>query len=358
MARVNRTTGFFLILGVAVLIVSVTGVNMIMQNSASSAASKSPEDDRTPVVLDVVCTGKVDVPAGLEMPVPGAPGRVVELCVHEGEDVKANQLILRVNDTEAQAKLTLARNQLNDAKAAVDDLKLAANERKAAQNQLERKKDLAGSQWSSAAKILQQTQDLKKARAAKDIDLTMAIAKEDEARRLYDSACKALDDFKANDPIPGKTKQVERNIQTAEDNLRAAEKMVEMHVLRARKDGTIVQLNVQEGEAIGPNNRIAPVLFRPKGDLIVRAEVDQSHIDHVRVGMPVTLTNSGGPGSLQWKGTVERISDIIGPRRLIVFEPGQYNDVRTCECIIHVEADPNHPLRLGQVMIVRIHPGK
>src|SRR5579864_3620561 len=191
MARVNRTTGFFLILGVAVLIVSVTGVNMIMQNSASSAASKSPEDDRTPVVLDVVCTGKVDVPAGLEMPVPGAPGRVVELCVHEGEDVK-----------------------------------LAANERKAAQNQLERKKDLAGSQWSSAAKILQQTQDLKKAGAAKDIDLTMAIAKEDEARRLYDSACKALDDFKANDPIPGKTKQVERNIQTAEDNLRAAEKMV------------------------------------------------------------------------------------------------------------------------------------
>jgi multidrug resistance efflux pump len=358
MARVNRTTGFFLILGVAVLIVSVTGVNMIMQNSANSAVSSSPEDDRTPVVFDVVCTGKVDVPAGLEMPVPGMPGRVVELYVHDGEDVKANQLILRVNDTEAQAKLTLARNQLNEARGAADDLKLAASERKAALEELQRKMEMGYRAYSYAAKYREQTQDFKKDGLAKVTDLTMALAKEDEARSLYESARKALDDFKANDPLPAKTKQAERAIQTAEDNLRAAEKMIEEHVLRARKDGTIAQLNVQVGEAIGPSNRMPPVLFRPKGDLIVRAEVDQSHIDRVKVGMPVTLTNSGGPGSLQWKGTVERISDIIGPRRLIVFEPGQYNDVRTCECIIHVETDPNHALRLGQVMIVRIHPGK
>jgi multidrug resistance efflux pump len=358
MARVNRTTGFFLILGVGVLIVSVTGVNMIMQNSGNSAASTGPVDDRTPVVLDVVCTGKADVPAGLEMPVPGMPGRVAELFVHEGEDVTANQLILRVNDTEAQAKLKLARNQLNDAKASAEDLKLVASERKAAQEQLEKKMDMTYSSWGYAAKFRELTQRQKEAQVAKDTDLLLAQSKEDEAKRLYDGARKALDDFKANDPMPAKTKQAERAIQTAEDNLRAAEKLVEEHVLRARTDGTIAQLNVQIGEAIGSNNRTPPVLFRPRGDLIVRAEVDQAHIDRVKVGMPVTLTNSGGPGSLQWKGTVERISDIIGPRRLITFEPGQYNDVHTCECIVHVEADPNHPLRLGQVMIVRIHPGK
>ena len=169
---------------------------------------------------------------------------------------------------------------------------------------------------------------------------------------------KRLEDFKANDPIPTRTLQLDRAVHLAEENLAAAEKIVGEHVLRAPKDGTVAQLNVQVGEAMGPTNRTPPVLFRPTGDLIVRAEVDQAHIDQVKVGMPVTLTNSGGPGSLQWKGTVERISDIIGPRRLIVFEPGQYNDARTCECIIHVETDANHPLRLGQVMIVRIHPGK
>jgi multidrug resistance efflux pump len=358
MARVNRTTGFFLLLGVAVLIVSVTGVNMIMHDSSSGASSTAPEDDHKQVVYDVVCTGKADVPAGLLTLGPGAPGRVVEVFVHEGEDVRANQLILRVNDTEAQAKLTEARYKWNEAKASREDLTLAKNERKAALDELGRQVELAKKVWTFAYQVRKETQELVQAKAATPLQMTQATAKEEEAHGLYDSACKRLEDFKTNDPIPNRIRQAERAVQMAEDSLGAAEKIVELHFLRAPKDGFIAQLNIQVGEAIGPNNRMPPVLFRPKGDLIVRAEVDQAHIDRVRVGMPVTLTNSGGPGSLQWKGTVERISDIIGPRRLVVFEPGQYSDVHTCECIIHVEADPNHPLRLGQVMIVRIHPGK
>ncbi|HEV3144059.1 MAG TPA: HlyD family efflux transporter periplasmic adaptor subunit [Gemmataceae bacterium] len=357
MARVNRTTGFFLILGVAVLIVSVTGVNIIMRDTGSGGGA--PADDKaTSVVPDVVCTGKVDVPAGLLLLGPGVPGRVVDLYVREGEEVTANQKILKVNDTEAQAKLAEARYKLNEAKSAREDLKLASNERKAALDELSRKVQMAYNSWGYASQFRQQTQELKMQKLAKDTDLTLAQAKEDEARSQYESVKKALEDFKANDPIPTKTQQAERAVKVAEDTLRAAEKIVEEHILLAPKDGSIAQLNVQVGEAIGPNSPTPPVRFRPKGDLIVRAEVDQAHIDRVKVGMPVALTNSGGPGSLQWKGTVERISDIIGPRRQRILEPGQYNDVRTCECIIRVDSDSDHPLRLGQVMVVRIHPGK
>jgi membrane fusion protein (multidrug efflux system) len=358
MARVNRTTGFFLVLGVAVLIVSVTGVNMIMRDNGSNAAAAKTEEDHTQVVLDVVCTGKADVPAGLQMPLPGAPGRVMDLYVREGEDIKANQPILKVNDTEAQAKFTEARYKLNEAKSAREDLALQIKRRKATLDELARQVELAKKTWTFAYQVRKETQDLVQANAAPKLQLTQAVAKEEEAHGQYENAAKGLEDFKANDPIPTKTTQVERAVQLAEDNLHAAERIVEEHILRAPKDGAIAQLNVQVGEAIGTSNRTPPVLFRPKGELIVRAEVDQAHIDQVKVGMPVTLTNSGGPGSLKWKGTVERISDIIGTRRMVILEPGQLNDVRTCECIIHVEADPDHPLRLGQVMIVRIHPGK
>ena len=177
MARVNRTTGFFLILGVAALIVSVTGVNMIMQNSGSSA-SASPDDDRRPVVLDVVCTGKADVPAGLLTLTPIVPGLVVELDVREGEDVKANQKLLRVNDTEAQAKLAQARFQLNEAKSARENLKLTINERKATLEDLGRQVDAAKKAWTYAYQARVQTEELVKV-STTSLQVTQAKAKED-----------------------------------------------------------------------------------------------------------------------------------------------------------------------------------
>ena len=49
----------------------------------------------------------------------------------------------------------------------------------------------------------------------------------------------------------------------------------------------------------------------------------------------------------EWTGKVTRISRWFGPRRSRRYEPRQFNDVRTLECIIKLDKpDPN--LRIGQ----------
>jgi multidrug resistance efflux pump len=356
MARVNRTTGVFLILGVVVLIISVAGTHFITRDVSPSAAAATEDELLNPVIPDIYGTGKVDLAGGLVMPVPGVPGRVTDIFVKEGEDVVAGQKILKVNDTEARFKIQQAQGQLNQAKSAQEELNIAIAARKAELEDKEKQVEMAKSAWAVAAKIRQQTYDMRRENLVKDLDLTQAQFKEDEAHNTYDRLVKALEAFKRNDPMPAKTLQAERAVKLAEEAWRAAEQFAEEHILHAPKDGAILQLNVKVGEAIGQGSLRPPVLFRPQGELIVRAEIDQNRMDQLKLGLSVTLTNRGDSSSHQWHGTVEKVGDIIGQRKQMAAEPDTFSDAHNCECIIRVDADPKHPLRLGQSMNIRIHP--
>jgi multidrug resistance efflux pump len=157
--------------------------------------------------------------------------------------------------------------------------------------------------------------------------------------------------IEAVDPQIG-VKLAEQNVAAKRTDLEKAELGLKECTVTAPSKGTVLRLNVAEGETLGPSPRQPALMFCPDGPRIIRAEVEQEFADHVSVGQTaVVIDDATAEGS--WTGKVARLSDWYTHRRSILLEPLQYNDVRTLECVIEL-APGQAPLRIGQRVRVMI----
>ena len=107
-----------------------------------------------------------------------------------------------------------------------------------------------------------------------------------------------------------------------------------------------MRLQVGVGEWLGSVPKQSAVQFLPAGPRIVRAEVEQEFANRVSVGQAAEVHDDSKAGPT-WRGKVARMSDWYTHRRSIVQEPLQFNDVRTLECIIQLDAHAQMP-KIGQ----------
>src|SRR5262249_16255631 len=122
--------------------------------------------------------------------------------------------------------------------------------------------------------------------------------------------------------------------------------------IKAPTAGTVLRVLVNPGEMLGTARREPAVQFCPKGQRLVRAEVEQEFAGSVSLGQAAAVQDDSKAGTT-WAGKVSRISDWYTQRRSIIQEPLQINDVRTLECLIAL--DPGQPqLRIGQRVRVSI----
>jgi multidrug resistance efflux pump len=139
----------------------------------------------------------------------------------------------------------------------------------------------------------------------------------------------------------------------AEVSLKQAEKAVRDCLVTAPENGTVLRVQVSVGESIIPSGMHPAIVFRPDGPLVVRAEIDQEFLGRVLPGMEAKVTDDVRPDAPVWKGKVERIGNWVARRRAIVLEPNEMNDVRTVECVVALEGNPEGML-IGQRVRVRI----
>ena len=100
------------------------------------------------------------------------------------------------------------------------------------------------------------------------------------------------------------------------------------------------------GFSMGP-----ALLFCPDAPRIVRAEVEQEFAGRVGVGQKALIQDDATGGG-SWRGQVKSISGWYSHRRSMLLEPLQFNDVRTLECIL--ELDAGQPSR-GAIVLDRRH---
>ena len=357
MARVNRTTGTLLILGVAVLLATVTGTRLFI-NPAKLPTGPEPAEPQANQP-DIFAGGRIDAPGGLSAPVPGVPGRVAAIMIKEDQIVKQNEVILQLDDTAERKKLESAEKALDAAaaklKAAPEvlkehKLKLIEKEHQVevARNALELEKIL----YAEAEKRYNQ-----KIAATAEVEFQTARKRRQIAEETVVAAERALSEFKSIDPRLA-LKEHEENYKKAEKDVEAAKAAIEMYKVKAPFNGRVIALNIRPGEQFGaamfPGAQ-PPIVFAPEGDLIARAEVDQDNAWKVKPGMKVTLKDKSPSRHHEWTGVVERVSPWLQRQRGTAFEPDQMNDTRTRGCIIRINPDPDNPLIIGQQMRVRIH---
>src|SRR5947199_215132 len=130
MARVNRTTGFFLVLGVMTLVGTVAGFGFMQQPAADSQQTSGPNEN------SVFAQGNVDVASGLAPLVPRMPGKVAAILVKEGDAVQKGQTLVQLDDQQQREELKIAEQGLQVSRAKLKGAKDAAD-KKAQEYELE-----------------------------------------------------------------------------------------------------------------------------------------------------------------------------------------------------------------------------
>ncbi|MCB0281628.1 MAG: efflux RND transporter periplasmic adaptor subunit [Calditrichaeota bacterium] len=185
-----------------------------------------------------------------------ATGRLVYLGVVEGDKVKQNQVVARLEDNDIQAQLAEARANLKLNQAELDEAK----------NNFDRATDLLNQK---------------------------AIAKAD-----FDAARTAYN-------------RVLASIDLAQARVKQSEVALENTLIRAPFDGTVLTKNADVGEVVAPlgagsNTRAAVVTIADLSSLQVEADVSESNLQKITIGQKSEITLDAYPAK-NYAGYVAKI---------------------------------------------------
>lgn len=268
--------------------------------AAAEAAVNSP--------FAAIAAGKVDIEGGLVDIAARQPGIVREVLVQEGDEVREDQVLARIDDEEARLSRGRAAAELSQARAQVPVMRVALE---AAERELARTQALADRNFVAPQRV----------ETARD--------EVNNARSRLEAQSAAL--------------------SVAQARLAEANYVVERHIVRAPTDGRIVRRYANPGSGASTLNVTPLFQLQPSGMRIVRAELEERSLGEVAVGMAVQIVPEADQ-SKTYEGVVIRIAQVFGARRLQSDDPSQQTDERVVEVVVDV-ADA--PVLVGQRVLAK-----
>jgi HlyD family secretion protein len=303
------------------------------QDSSGSAVGDSWE---------TVTLGRVEPRSG-EIKIGAAvPGRIADVLVRANDDVFAGELLVRLDDTEALARVAEADAQVALHKRARNDQSTpaaSADRRKAEDAVADSERSVADAQ-SALDKV---TADYRAAGASKaDLDAARSTLLRVQSR-LHDQQG-ALAKLKSASDTPLPTR-LEGELNVAQADWALAQAAFEKTRIRAPVDGVVLQVDAKKGEMAVPAVEPAMLVVGDLSALRVRAEVDQQYLGKVQVGQHVEVRAAAFRGR-RFDGKVSSIARIVGPSRINSGDPRKFNDVDVLEVAVDL-TDPG-PLVVGE----------
>lgn len=328
---------------VAMVTVALLTASAVIRRSPRALAS-SPVG-REPAGDGVVCFGTVDLEHGVTSLFPLQPGRVSEVLVQENQTVAKGAELLRLDDAaarsrlaEAEAAVQLSRLQLRQAH------KLPEQNR----NRIEQQRavlDAARSRLDATREVLSQKQKLSQPTILTALQISASEVQVREFEALERVEATRLAAYEAEDSDT-EIRRAEYNLAVAQARRDQARLGLDECRLKAPRAGTVLRILVGPGDVLAAERAQPALLFAADGRQVIRATVEQEFAPRIKPGEHVVIQDEAD-GSVSWRGRVERVAGWYSPRRVVLHDPSQMNDVRTLECVIVLE--PGQPrLRLGQ----------
>jgi multidrug resistance efflux pump len=310
---------------------AVVAVSSVMMPSWSQPAQPS-ESVKPPMVG--VAMALVDVEEGVHSLYPARPGRIIETPFQEGDEVEKGAVLLKTDDwlarkqhAEAEVDLAIARQKLEQARVAQVQHEEQLKMLEASLTAARKKHQAALAQMEKARRYLNEGIN----GSVEDVTAATRLAEEAEAAIEVEKARIRL--LEASRPELT-VSLAELNVRAKQEQLDKAARAIEEHKLLAPCKGRILRRLVRVGEVLG-SNPVRPALEFAAGQPIVRAEFEQEFAGELQLGQTFTIydyiTHSEKPIA---QGKVIRLGHWYAQRRVILFEPMQFNDVRTREVII------------------------
>jgi multidrug resistance efflux pump len=279
-------------------------------------------------------------------PLPGIAARV---CVRAGQHVAAGERLFALDDRPLSAECRVRETRLATARAELRRLE-----------SLPRPEELP----SSAARIREARSMLRERTLYHDrgkelFTKNLIGADELEQRRaMMEAAREQLARAEAEDRLL-KAGASETDKAIARARIAEAEAMVEQvrtdlerPIVRAPVAGTILQVNVRAGEAVGARPEAPPVVMGETQPLHLRVDLDEQHIARFRPDAPATASRRGAPQPVFALHFV-RVEPLVVLRRALSGDISDRTDSRVLQVIYELEPDTER-LYVGQQMDVFI----
>lgn len=342
----NKGTAFP-IAGAAVLAVGLSyfmashGAGAIHNVIAPPALAQETDQPRSRWAASA--TGRVEPVSGELSLSSEASGRIVEVLGSSNDQVKAGDLLVRLDDSEIYAKIAAARAEVS----------VRIRERKE-----EQATGLGVDRRKSEDALASAQRALFDAREAFDAARREAIGNaqpttSDDIEQKRDAVTEAeadvrkkqkeLLDIMAKPDIP-EYQRLEASLATARAELTSYENALERTRVRAPQDGTILDMIANVGEMTTPSPANPMVLFGDISSLKLRAEVEERDAAKVKVGQRVVVKSDAYPDQT-FTGKVISISQSLGSPRIASRGPRRPNVVEVVEVMVTLDGNP--PLLTG-----------
>jgi multidrug resistance efflux pump len=251
--------------------------------------------------------GEIDVEGGLVHVTAPRDGRIVEVAVEDGDEVKAGAVLAKLDARQTRSAVEVADAGRAEAEARVAVLKAKLP---AAEDAARR----VGEAASAGAATGQSADESATTVAVLKAEIGAADAAVKVARAHADAARTELDALTLTAPVAGR----------------------------------IVHRSAHVGDVV--STAAATELFRilPDRPRIVRAELNEAYVDKIKPGMRAEVVRDSDEGTA-YPATVLRVGEVFGPSRLTddALERAGAHDVT---CILALEGGE---FRIGQRVLVR-----
>lgn len=306
---------------------------------------------RGDVEVRVVAPGTVESTGGEVSLGFDASGRVAEILVDEGARVARGQVLARLDDRLARARVAEAEAAVAAARSdRVRALRGARpDEIRAAEADLAAARAVAEDRATSRTRA--ESLAHRAAVAAADLDGARHAALAAEAAENAADARVSLLRQGARAEERDKALAAVAAAEAQLDQARTALSYVE---LRAPSDGVVVRRLVEVGEQVTTVPPTVAFVVADLGHLQLRTEIDEVDVARVHVGQPA-WASADAWGTRRFPGRVARIAHVLGRKQIVLDDPRQRFDTRVLEVIVVLD-DPSG-LPLGLRMDVSLDAG-
>ncbi|MGH1417311.1 MAG: HlyD family secretion protein [Hyphomicrobiaceae bacterium] len=304
-------------------------------NVAIPPALAEDNDSQPDVDWIAAAPGRVEPKSG-EIKI-GTPvvGRVTHMLVKVNDKVEEGELMVRLDDAEARARLASAETEVQVRKKIRDDGNLSSSRdsiRNAEDAVYDAERARTGARFELDAALLAKREDGGSKRRLQDARRRYSDAKDRVARERLRLARASA---KSNIPAPNR---LESAVSEARAQVAIAEALLDKTRLRASIDGTVLQVNAKIGEMVAPNPLRPLMILGDMSVMRVKAEVDEADVANIKLGQRAYIKSISYPGK-RFRGKVLSMSPSLAAPALGQRGPRRATDVEVLEVMIELDGD-------------------
>jgi HlyD family secretion protein len=268
-------------------------------------------------------------------------GRVIEVLVGVGATVEEGELLVRLDDDEARARMAAAEYEAGARRQERDRLEATKGRedvRRAEDAVYAAERGVTGARFE-----LDASQAARRKGTGSEQNVASARRRLDEAHDRLQRERLAFAAAQARPGLPPPSRP-ESMVSAGRAEVAIAEAVLDKTRIRSPAAGTVLQQNAKLGEMVAPSPETPLVIIGDIGSMRVKAEVDEADVAKIRIGQKAFVKSQSYPGR-EFEGTVARIAPTLAPPRIGQRGPRRATDVEVIEVTINL--DGKVPLLTG-----------